>query len=58
MVLNSGLRYEGFEPCGCGRDPKFRPRTRAQLHARRRVAARTGAPLAKLLGQADPLETR
>ncbi|MGW5779901.1 hypothetical protein [Streptomyces sp. NPDC003863] len=58
VVLNAGLRYEGFESCGCGRDPKFRPRTRAQLHARRRVAARTGAPLAELLGQADPLETR
>ncbi|MEU5151769.1 hypothetical protein AB0G42_31935 [Streptomyces yangpuensis] len=30
----------------------------AQLRARRPVAARTGAPLAGLLGQADPLETR
>ncbi|MGW2706954.1 hypothetical protein [Streptomyces sp. NPDC001340] len=58
MVLGAGLRYEGFEPCGCGRDPKFRPRTRAQLRARRRVATRTGTPLAELLGQADPLENR
>ncbi|MFD0857047.1 hypothetical protein ACFQ07_32775, partial [Actinomadura adrarensis] len=23
-VLEAGLRYEGFEPCGCGREPKFR----------------------------------
>lgn len=58
VVLGAGLRYEGFEPCGCGRDPKFRPRTRAQLRARRIVATRTGTPLAALLGQADPLETR
>ncbi|MEU2235375.1 hypothetical protein [Streptomyces vietnamensis] len=40
----------------CGREPKFRPRTRARLRARRVVAARTGAPLAELLGRADPLE--
>ncbi len=55
-VLGAGLRYEGFETCGCGREPKFRPRTRAQLRARRIVAARTGTPLAELLGRADPLE--
>lgn len=24
-VLNAGLRYEGREPCGCGKEPKFRP---------------------------------
>ncbi|MGW4895034.1 hypothetical protein ACWEQL_22600 [Kitasatospora sp. NPDC004240] len=53
-VLNAGLRYEGREPCGCAREPKFRPRTRAQLRARRIVAARTGTPLARLLGQRDP----
>ncbi|CAL9325313.1 hypothetical protein [Streptomyces sp. SudanB182_2057] len=57
-VLGAGLRYEGFEPCGCGRDPKFRPRTRAQVRARRLVAARTGVPLAELLGRADPLAPR
>ncbi|MFD9515976.1 hypothetical protein [Streptomyces sp. NPDC059979] len=57
-VLDAGLRYEGFEPCGCAREPKFRPRTRAQLRARRIAAARTGTPLAVLLGRADPLETR
>ncbi|WP_212735488.1 hypothetical protein [Herbidospora galbida] len=37
-VLAAGLRYEGFETCGCGRDPKPRPRTRAQL--RRGLPAR------------------
>lgn len=26
-VLNAGLRYEGRELCGCGKEPKFRPRT-------------------------------
>lgn len=56
-VLDAGLRYDGFEPCGCGRDPKFRPQTRAQLRARRIAAARTGIPLVELLGRADPLET-
>ncbi|MER5204761.1 hypothetical protein [Streptomyces sp. NPDC002825] len=55
-VLNAGLRYEGFEACGCGREPKFRPRTRAQLRVRRTIAARTGTPLAELLGRADPLD--
>ncbi|BCY11458.1 hypothetical protein L3i22_065460 [Actinoplanes sp. L3-i22] len=29
-VLTAGLRYDGFETCGCGRDPKFRPRTSAR----------------------------
>ncbi|MGC0341033.1 hypothetical protein [Streptomyces sp. SLBN-8D4] len=53
-VLAAGLRYEGREPCGCGREPKFRPRTRAQLRARRVSAARSGAPLAEVLGRADP----
>ncbi|MYQ46284.1 hypothetical protein GTW40_14685 [Streptomyces sp. SID4985] len=56
VVLNAGLRYEGFEPCGCGRAPKFRPRTRAQLRARRVIAARTGTPLAEVLGRAEPSE--
>ncbi len=57
VVLEAGLRYDGFERCGCGRDPKFRPRTRAQVRARRAVAARTGTPLVELLSQADPVET-
>jgi DNA-directed RNA polymerase subunit RPC12/RpoP len=54
-VLNAGLRYEGRESCGCVRDPKFRPRTRAQLRARRIIAARTGTPLAEGIGRRDPL---
>lgn len=54
-VLAAGLAYEGFEPCGCGRKPAYRPRTRAQLRARRAVAARTGAPLAEVLARVDPL---
>jgi DNA-directed RNA polymerase subunit RPC12/RpoP len=53
-VLNARLRYEGREPCGCGKEPKFRPRTRAQLRARRIAAARTGTPLAEMLGRPDP----
>jgi hypothetical protein len=54
VVLAAGLRYEGREPCGCGKEPTFRPRTRAQVRARRRAAVRTGTPLADLLGRADP----
>ncbi|GGY33042.1 hypothetical protein GCM10010299_44340 [Streptomyces tanashiensis] len=53
-VLNAGLRYEGRGPCGCGKEPKFRPRTRAQLRARRIAATRTGISLAEMLGRADP----
>ncbi|WP_329263506.1 hypothetical protein [Streptomyces pseudovenezuelae] len=53
-VLAAGLRYEGREPCGCAREPEFRPRTRAQLRARRAAAARGGTPLAELLGRSDP----
>ncbi|WP_309051398.1 hypothetical protein [Streptomyces sp.] len=56
VVLAAGLRYEGFEACGCGREPKFRPRTRAQVRARRVVAARTGVPLAEVLGRVEPTE--
>ncbi|GAB2908080.1 hypothetical protein ACFMQL_26755 [Nonomuraea fastidiosa] len=48
-VLEAGLRYDGFEPCGCGRQPKPRPRTSAQVRARRRLAARTGLPEADAL---------
>ncbi|MEV4927486.1 hypothetical protein [Streptomyces roseoverticillatus] len=53
-VLGEGLRYEGREPCGCGKEPKFRPRTRAQLRARRIAADRAGAPLAETLAWPDP----
>jgi hypothetical protein len=54
-VLTAGLRYEGRESCGCGKEPEFRPRTRAQLRARRIAAARAGVPLADMLGRADPV---
>ncbi len=53
-VLEAGLRYEGFEPCGCGREPKSRPRTAAQVRARRRVARRAGVPEAEALAARDP----
>lgn len=53
-VLDAGLRYEGREPCGCGKDPKFRPRTRAEVRALRITAARTGTSLADVLGRVDP----
>ncbi|NKY57763.1 hypothetical protein [Nocardia flavorosea] len=34
-VLATGLRYDGHEPRGCGREPKPRPRTRAELRTSR-----------------------
>jgi hypothetical protein len=55
-VLAAGLRYDGFETCGCGREPKFRPRTSAQVRQRRRLAARRGLPLADLLSARDPYD--
>lgn len=30
-VPAEGLRYEGRSACGCDKDPKYRPRTRAEL---------------------------
>lgn len=53
-VLAAGLRYEGFEPCGCGQDPKFRPRTAAQVRARQRVGRRRGLSEAEALAAKDP----
>ena len=53
-VLGAGLRYEGFEPCGCGRQPKFRPRKASEVRARRRVAARNGRTEAEALAARDP----
>ncbi|MFD9240396.1 hypothetical protein ACFV0D_00355 [Streptomyces sp. NPDC059556] len=53
-VLDAGLRYEGRGPCGCARNPAFRPRTRAEVRVRRITAERTGAPLADVLGRTDP----
>lgn len=52
-VVGAGLRYEGFEPCGCGRAPKYRPRTRAELRARREFAARNAVPLDDALARLD-----
>jgi hypothetical protein len=54
VVLGEGLRYEGREICGCGREPKYRPRTRAQLRARVRESERTGTPLAETLARPEP----
>ncbi|MEU5540600.1 hypothetical protein [Streptomyces sp. NPDC020362] len=54
-VLGEGLRYEGLTACGCGKEPKYRPRTRADLRARRTVATRDGLPLAETLSRPDPL---
>ena len=53
-VLAAGLRYEGFQICGCGREPKFRPRTSAQVRQRRRLAVRRGVPIADMLAARDP----
>ncbi|WP_220447634.1 hypothetical protein [Nonomuraea diastatica] len=52
-VLGAGLRYEGFETCGCGREPKYRPHTSAQVRARRRIAARKGLADAQALALRD-----
>ncbi|MER6600169.1 hypothetical protein [Streptomyces parvus] len=53
-VLGAGLCYEGLEPCGCGKRPRFRPRTGAEVRARLAVAARTGVPVAEALARRDP----
>jgi len=53
-VLEAGLRYEGFEACGCGRDPKFRPRTNAQVRLRRGLADRAGVDVAVMMAARDP----
>ncbi|MEV6825686.1 hypothetical protein [Amycolatopsis sp. NPDC051102] len=53
-VLEAGLKYEGFQPCGCGREPKPRPRTAAQVRARQRVARRAGVPDTEALAARDP----
>ncbi|MBP2473906.1 ribosomal protein L37E [Crossiella equi] len=56
-VLGAGLRYEGFAACGCGRRPEFRPRTKAQVRARRRVRP-AGMTEARALAVRDPAELR
>lgn len=55
-VLAAELRYEGFEPCGCGRRPKYRPATSADVRARRRVAERGGLDEAEALALRDPAD--
>jgi hypothetical protein len=52
-VLGAGLRYDGFETCGCGRDPKSRPRTSADVRARLRAGARVGLTDAEALSRRD-----
>lgn len=53
-VLIAGLRYEGFSTCGCSREPGFRPRTKAQVRARLRVARRNGVAQVEALAARDP----
>lgn len=48
-VLAEGLRYEGRSACGCVREPKPRPRTRAELRSARAAAERAGLRLADVL---------
>ena len=55
-VLTAGLSYEGFEMCGCTRMPKFRPRTRAEVRIRLRVARRRDLPAVEILALRDPYE--
>jgi hypothetical protein len=55
-VLGAGLRYEGFEACGCSRKPEYRPRTGAEVRARRRVADRNGLSDAEALTLRDPAD--
>lgn len=52
-VVAAGLRYDGRTPCGCAKEPKYRPRTRAELRARRQLAAREGIPLPDALSRRD-----
>jgi hypothetical protein len=54
-VLGEGLRYEGRLVCGCGKEPKFRPRTRCELRTRQIAASRAGLPLSETLSRVDPL---
>lgn len=55
-VLGAGLRYEGFQFCGCGREPKYRPRTKAQVRVRRQLASRKGLSDADALSLPDPAD--
>ena len=55
-VLAAGLRFDGFETCGCCRTPHFRPRTSAQVRRRRRLATRRRLPLSAVLTARDPYD--
>ncbi|MGV9318756.1 hypothetical protein [Streptomyces sp. NPDC003660] len=55
-VLGEGLRFDGRSGCGCAKEPKYRPRTRAELRVRRIVASRDGVPLAEVLARVDPAD--
>ncbi|CRK59844.1 hypothetical protein [Alloactinosynnema sp. L-07] len=55
-VLGAGLRYEGFELCGCGRTPQSRPRTGALVRVRRQLAERSGKSDAEALAARDPYD--
>jgi hypothetical protein len=52
-VLGAGPRHEGFETCGCGREPKSRPGTSAEVRARLHSGAREGLTAAEALSRRD-----
>ncbi|WP_237532465.1 hypothetical protein [Streptomyces sp. SID8352] len=54
-VPGEGLRHEGLSACARGKEPRYRPRTRAEPRSRRPVAAREGLPLSEALSRPDPL---
>ncbi|GGL45351.1 hypothetical protein GCM10011588_70090 [Nocardia jinanensis] len=53
-ILTAGPRFHGYEPCGCGREPKYPPRTRAELRARSIHAARHASPPAAAQTRRNP----
>ncbi|ONH32466.1 hypothetical protein BL253_05455 [Pseudofrankia asymbiotica] len=55
-VLDAGLRYEGFQVCGCGRESEYRPRRSSDVRSRRRVAVRAGLCEADALALRDPAD--
>src|SRR5262249_9073338 len=57
-VLGAGLTSDGFERCGCGREPEFRPRTKSQVSARMRKAAREGVAPKGALAAVDVTSIR
>lgn len=53
-ILAEGLRFDERDGCGCSREPKFRPRSRAQLRERQIASKRLEVPLAVMLARRDP----